>query len=166
MMKTLKNRPADLLLSKGFTLIELMIAVAIVGVLAAISIPAFNDYLQRSKVSEVVSAVNACKTSVTEYILSNAAFPANATRAGCTNTSTSYMNNLQVNGTNGFIRGQFQNIHPDLDNSWLELRPSSTAPGYTALASGETNILSWQCGSNMGNNAPGRRFLPANCRPN
>ncbi len=59
-------------LQQGFTLIELMIVVAIVGILAAIALPAYQDYIIRSKLSEAEAALAACKTSVAEYTSSHA----------------------------------------------------------------------------------------------
>ena len=73
---------------KGFTLIELMIVVAIIGILAAIAIPAYQDFTIRSKVTEVVNMLGVCKTSVAEFYQSKGTMPANATEAGCSNTDS------------------------------------------------------------------------------
>ena len=73
---------------QGFTLIELMIVVAIIGILAAIAIPAYQDYTVRSKVTELINAAGVCKTSVAEYYQTKGAMPADVTAAGCSTSGT------------------------------------------------------------------------------
>ncbi len=67
---------------KGFTLIELMIVVAIIGILAAVAIPAYQDYTTRAKVSEILTIASAARTSVAEYYISTGGYPATTTAAG------------------------------------------------------------------------------------
>src|SRR5262247_420196 len=89
-------------MQQGFTLIELMIVVAIVGILAAIALPAYQDYTVRAKVSEALAAAGACKTSVAEYAANKGTLPGATSTAGCLSTTTQYVSALDV-GANGVI---------------------------------------------------------------
>src|SRR5260221_165985 len=95
-------------MQQGFTLIELMIVVAIVGILAAIALPAYQDYVIRSKMSEAVAAIAACKTSIQEYASTKAAWPPDITASGCSTTATQYLAGMSISGS-GVITAQSTN---------------------------------------------------------
>ncbi|MBJ1835211.1 pilin [Neisseria meningitidis] len=75
-------------LQKGFTLIELMIVIAIVGILAAVALPAYQDYTARAQVSEAILLAEGQKSAVTEYYLNHGEWPGNNTSAGVASSST------------------------------------------------------------------------------
>ena len=112
-------------LQQGFTLIELMIVVAIVGILAAIALPAYQDYVIRSKMSEAEAAIAACKTSVSEYASTHAgSLPTDVTAAGCSQQSTHYVNGGVAVAT-GIITASSQNTGANPE-CVLTLSPSPT----------------------------------------
>ncbi len=144
-------------IQQGFTLIELMIVVAIIGILAAVAIPAYQDYLNRSKMTEVLSAVSACKTSVSEFAAAKNTLPANITESGCSNATTQYVSSLDVTA-GGVIQATVQNIANE-GAKIVQMAPSKTAmPTFTAAANGDP-ILGWQC-SYSGT----AKYVPATCR--
>jgi type IV pilus assembly protein PilA len=140
-------------LQQGFTLIELMIVVAIVGILAAVAIPAYQDYLVRSKVSEIAAAAGACKTSVAEYLATKAALPVDEVAAGCSTDATKYAAPLTAPG--GVITVAATTAvggNPKQDGSTYILSPN---------LAGTTSITSWDC--TQSGITP--KYLPAICRP-
>jgi type IV pilus assembly protein PilA len=137
-------------LQQGFTLIELMIVVAIVGILAAIALPAYQDYVIRSKMSEGVAAAAACKTSISEYVSTKTAWPANVDTAGCSTLATYYVEGLVV-AANGVIEVTTQNTGSKPGNCVLTLTPGT--PGLP-------DITKW-VGSSSGCDA---KYVPSNFR--
>ena len=142
-------------LQQGFTLIELMIVVAIIGILAAIAIPAYQDYTIRSKVTELINSAGVCKTSVAEYYQSLGAFPSSQTQAGCSNIGTANTVAPAVNSS-----GQ---ITINASGTLLTQLGSNNTFGYTPVtASAGAPITAWLC-----NTAPTNilsKYLPATCR--
>lgn len=144
----------------GFTLIELMIVVAIVGILAAVAIPAYQDYIKRSKISEVMAAAAACKTSVAEYYSSRAALPATVADAGCSTTPSQYAGAITV--ANGIITVPIQ-ASVGAGTGDIVLSPSTATDGVTITAPDPTagdEIVSWVCTTTLTET----KYVPASCR--
>jgi len=125
-------------MQQGFTLIELMIVVAIIGILAAVALPAYQDYTIRAKISECAGVVAACKTSVSEYYASENSLPANSGLAGCADTTTQYCGAPTV--TDGVITvGVLAATGSDACN--LVLTPTATANGWSGSTTCDTKYV-------------------------
>ena len=150
-------------LQKGFTLIELMIVVAIIGILAAIAIPAYQDYTVRSKVTEMINAAGVCKTSVAEYYQSLGTMPLSAKQAGCSDIGTA--NTLPPAITNGEIEITATGTLS------TQLGAGANMFAYKADCSGAActgaPITKWACSASAtpaaGTTINGK-YLPATCR--
>ena len=139
---------------KGFTLIELMIVVAIIGILAAIAIPAYSDYTARAKITEAVGALASAKTSVSEYFTSQGKMPTNATQAGINEAPAgTYVASVGYTRTSDTV----SKITATLQGT------GSAADGTTIVLQGTGDAakgVAWAC---TGGTAAAK-FLPANCR--
>jgi len=143
-------------LQKGFTLIELMIVVAIIGILAAIAIPAYQDYTIRSKVTEMINAAGVCKTSVAEYYQSLGGFPSTATQAGCSDIGTANTQAPSVNASGQITVNATGTLSTQLGSS-------TNSFGYTPkTASAGAPITAWVCNTTPTNILS--KYLPATCR--
>jgi len=138
--------------NKGFTLIELMIVVAIVGVLAAIAIPAYQNYVVRSRVSEGLQLVGAPKIAIEEAFQSNATAGLAAAAAAWTFTPTKYVTNIAISNVDGTITVTYNlaNI-PNLlgAGNTLTLTPQTNVAGAYSLLTvpGITGSIDWACAS-------------------
>ena len=141
---------------QGFTLIELMIVVAIIGILAAIAIPAYQDFTIRSKVTELINAAGVCKTSVAEFYQSKGTLPATGTEAGCSSDGTAN------SGAPTVAAGVITVAAAGGLATQLTGNGSGTNLVYTPTVAGVgAPITAWDC--KTGTTISGK-YLPAVCR--
>jgi type IV pilus assembly protein PilA len=151
---------------QGFTLIELMIVIAIVGILAAIALPAYQDYIVRSKMSEPLAALAEAKTTVAEYVAANGSYPTNMTSFGI-NTAPRDTSLImqQVDVTKVGTKVIHLTAYVDACN-WNGTTCVGTGSGTYATfilsgsTSGQDALMTWKC--IPGTMSP--KYLPANCR--
>ena len=154
-------------IQQGFTLIELMIVVAIIGILAAVALPAYQDYTKKAKMTEVILAASSCKNSVTEIYQTASALPA-ANAWGCeSSTSTSkYVASVVTDAKGGIAVTATSFGDTAIDGKTVSLIPVTTAG---AAASVGTAPARWICGNSAAiggtvvTNMP-YKFLPGSCK--
>jgi type IV pilus assembly protein PilA len=146
---------------KGFTLIELMIVVAIIGILAAVALPAYQDYTVRAKMSEVILAMSACRTSITEIYQSGGTGPG-AGNWGCENVTSKFVAALDTDD-DGVITATIQGISNDVNTKKVTLVPliNNATQAKTASNMGQ-GLFGWVCGSSGTDIS--LRYLPGSCR--
>jgi type IV pilus assembly protein PilA len=162
-------------IQNGFTLIELMIVVAIIGILAAIALPAYQDYTIRSKVSEGLVLAEGAKVAVAENFQSSGVADL---AVGYLSPATKYVSGITIDPTSGLVTVSYQNTAASglqaLKGGTITMTPNS--PAGVALAGSSIAPLDWGCASSSDAIAISQgfviasagtipaRFAPANCR--
>lgn len=162
-----KMRNARRAAQKGFTLIELMIVVAIIGILAAVALPAYQDYTVRARVSEVILAASSCRTTVTDTVQNAPGVDvATALAASCTVTPTKMVAS-GASSANGVITvvGIDTALKGDTSataNS-ISMVPYVGANALVGTTDGGKTITEWKCGP-AGTNPMPTKYLPGSCK--
>ncbi len=149
----------------GFTLIELMIVVAIIGILAAVALPAYRDYTLKAKVSEVLLAASACRTAVTETVQTASALPA-AGEWGCevpAGSGTKYVKSIATSATGGIAVTATGTGEPSIDDKVVTLKPFQDLAFQVEPVAG-SNVKAWRCGNPGDGTDLAAKYLPGSCK--
>ena len=149
-------------IQKGFSLIELMIVIAILGILAVIALPAYQDYTARAQVSEAITLMEGQKSAIVEYYADKGDWPKDNKAAGiaaATDIKGKYV--AQVNVADGVLTATMKDkdVNKDIQNTTISLSPE-----ITNKAANSKGSFTWTC-------TPGKtkgvdtKFLPSSCRP-
>ncbi len=143
-MKSIKSN-----VQKGFTLIELMITVAIVGILAAVALPAYQDYTIRAQVTEGLALAGGAKVTVAEYHANLGVFPSDNTEAGYDGAVGKYVASVEVSTAGAIVATFGGAANANITGATLTLTPTAETEGN----------LSWACASSAS-----AKYLPSSCK--
>ena len=145
-------------IQKGFTLIELMIVVAIIGILAAVAIPAYQDYIARAQVSEAVSLMGSGKTPMAEYFASQGAWPSAASDV-MGNTQGKYTGSISIGGGSAATTA-FLTLVATMASAGVNSNIVSKTVG---LSTGDGGKI-WTCFTTGSGSPMDAKYVPSNCR--
>ena len=149
-------------LQHGFTLVELMIVVTVIAILASIALPAFQDYSVRAKMSEVILAISACRSSISEIYQTGGSAPS-ANSWGCEGgVASKYVQGIETD-SNGVVTGTVSGIAAAVDGSVVTFIPlaASGTPATTPANMG-SGLFGWTCGG--AGTTVNAKYLPSSCR--
>ena len=145
-------------MQKGFTLIELMIVVAIIGILAAVALPAYQDYTARSQVSEAIVLFEGPKGGISEFWSNKGTYPAGNASAGvaiAASISGKYVSNVNI-GSTGVVTAQMKaagKVAKGLEDKTISLSPTTSA-----------GAIKWVCKRGVTGTGMANKYLPTSCR--
>ncbi len=146
----------------GFTLIELMIAIAIVGILLSLAVPAYQDYTVRAKIADALNIAASMKVLIGEYYISQAKLPANKTEAGIKTVASDYVASVSYTSEK----------EEDADTTTAgiltltlkgDIGGEANGKKFVLTAKPEDKILKWTCGTTTADPLAAK-YLPAQCR--